>query len=91
MRDKRRIRLIAFAAALTLLAAACGGDSGSGGGGGNDGGSSSQSSDKPTKGGRMRWISEGDTDYVDPTATYYTVGISMHRGVSRQLTSYPNS
>lgn len=90
MRDKRRIRLVALAAALTLLAAACGGDSG-GGGGSTDGGTSNQSSDKPTKGGRMRWISEGDTDYVDPTATYYTVGISMHRGVSRQLTNYPNT
>src|SRR6476661_1430097 len=73
--------LLAGICVLTL-AAACGGSS-SGGGAAPD--------DKAVDGGTLRVLGGGDIDHMDTASSYYTVGYSLLRAVSRQLLSYPNS
>lgn len=86
MKEKRFFRLGALLVALMLIAAACGG-------GGDDGGDGAaqdpvNESEIPT-GGKLTMAGTSDVDYMDPTATYYTLGSILHRGVSRQLVTYP--
>lgn len=83
MRDTNR--LSRMLAALALVLAACGGDSDTG----NGTAGLKVGEGEPEAGGRMKWISDVDVDYVDPAGTYYVVGTMLHRGVSRTLTSYP--
>ncbi|MBK5305758.1 MAG: ABC transporter substrate-binding protein [Frankiaceae bacterium] len=74
--------LLAGICALTLVAA-CGGSSGPGGSGSSD--------DQAVDGGTLRVLGGGDIDHMDTASSYYTVGYSLLRAVSRQLLSYPNS
>src|SRR5689334_15726225 len=74
--------LLAGICALTL-AAACGGSSG-GTGSAGDG-------DQAVDGGTLHVLGGGDIDHMDTASSYYTVGYSLLRAVSRQLLSYPNS
>jgi peptide/nickel transport system substrate-binding protein len=83
LRRKSFLRLFAVLAALLIIAAACGGNGDdTSGGGTNQGG-------EITPGGVLRLAGESDVDYMDPVATYYTVGFFLHYGVSRTLMSFP--
>ena len=84
MRNRKTfLRLFAVLATLLIIAAACGGDDGGGGGTtqGDDG-------EIPT-GGVLRIAGESDVDFMDPVATYYTLGFFVHHGVSRTLMAFP--
>jgi len=87
MRSSRRgIRVASAILTLALAATACGGDDG-----GTDNGT--DKTDKVfalegTKGGTLKVIGNGDTDFLDPQRTYYTAGFSIQRALSRQLLTY---
>ncbi|MFN2587315.1 MAG: ABC transporter substrate-binding protein [Actinomycetota bacterium] len=84
MKERRFLKLGALLVGLMLIAAACGGgDDGDGEGGGQV-----DTADIPI-GGKLTLAGTSDIDYMDPTATYYTLGSILHRGVSRTLVTYP--
>ncbi|MGH3425892.1 MAG: ABC transporter substrate-binding protein, partial [Nocardioidaceae bacterium] len=80
---KRRGRLAgaAVVAALAMTTAACSGSGSTSNGSGEEG--------QPVKGGTLNALGTGDTDYMDPNITYYTVGAWTMRPISRQLFTYP--
>ena len=45
--------------------------------------------DTPTPGGTLNVLSTTDADYLDPNVSYYAIGYSYLRPISRQLYSYP--
>src|SRR4051812_33900621 len=45
--------------------------------------------DTPVPGGTLNVLSTSDTDYLDPNISYYAIGYSYLRPLSRQLYSYP--
>jgi ABC-type transport system substrate-binding protein len=67
---------------VLALAAACGGSSGGTGAG---------TTDKAVDGGTLRVLGGGDIDHMDTASSYYSVGYTLLRAISRQLLSYPNS
>ncbi|MDQ3953364.1 MAG: ABC transporter substrate-binding protein [Actinomycetota bacterium] len=85
MKDKRFLKLGALLVCLMLIAAACGG--------GDDdddtGGQTQTDESEIPMGGKLTLAGTSDVDYMDPTATYYVLGSILHRGVSRQLVTYP--
>ena len=88
MRSSRRgLRIAATIATLALAATACGGgDGGDGPGAGN--GDDKEFALEGSKGGTLKIVGNGDTDYLDPQRTYYTAGFSIQRALSRQLLTY---
>ncbi|HEX2059034.1 MAG TPA: ABC transporter substrate-binding protein, partial [Actinomycetota bacterium] len=86
VKDKRFFKLGALLVCLMLIAAACGG-----GGDEDDGeaGGETQNKSEIPMGGKLTMAGTSDVDYMDPTATYYVLGSILHRGVSRQLVTYP--
>ncbi len=86
MKEKRFLKLGALLVGLMLIAAACGGGDDDGDGGGAQ--KPTNESEIPT-GGTLTMAGTSDVDYMDPTATYYTLGSILHRGVSRTLVTYP--
>ncbi|MDQ3958382.1 MAG: hypothetical protein M3273_08690, partial [Actinomycetota bacterium] len=86
MKEKRFLKVSALLVGLMLVAAACGG--GDGGDEGDTSGGQIDTADIPV-GGTLTMAGTSDIDYMDPTATYYTLGSILHRGVSRQLVTYP--
>ena len=88
MRSSRRgLRIASAIVTLALAATACGGDddSGTGPGKGDD---KKEFALEGTKGGTLKIVGNGDTDYLDPQRTYYTPGFAMQRVLSRQLLTY---
>jgi peptide/nickel transport system substrate-binding protein len=93
MRIRARSSLvIAGAAALAMTVAACGGSSSSGSGnisldnglqGLNPG------TGAPVKGGTLNMLGDGDLDYMDYNASYYTIGYQTERMWDRGLYAYP--
>jgi ABC-type transport system substrate-binding protein len=66
--------------ALTL-AAACGGSSSGAPG----------ATDTAVDGGTLHVLGGGDIDHMDTASSYYTVGYSLLRAITRQLLTYPDS
>ncbi|HEV2755194.1 MAG TPA: ABC transporter substrate-binding protein [Actinomycetota bacterium] len=85
--DRRFFKLAALLVGLMLIAAACGGGGDDDGGEGS-GGANVDTADIPI-GGKLTMAGTSDVDYMDPQATYYTLGSILHRGVSRTLVTYP--
>jgi peptide/nickel transport system substrate-binding protein len=85
------------AAGLTVVVAlvtACGGGSSTSGPGPrvNDHGydkSAANSGGTPVQGGTLNVLGVGDVDFLDPNVSYYSVGYSVFRLISRQLYTYP--
>ncbi len=86
MRMTRRGRIAAGVLALALGASACGGDDNPTPGGGpqDDAAFVAQGA----KGGTLKIVANGDTDYLDPQRTYSTIGIALQRVLNRQLLTY---
>ncbi|HVF21323.1 MAG TPA: ABC transporter substrate-binding protein [Mycobacteriales bacterium] len=85
--SRRGIRLASAILTLAIAATACGGDDGDNTG--TDGGDKGKEfALEGTKGGTLKVIGNGDTDYLDPQRTYYTAGFSIQRALSRQLLTY---
>jgi peptide/nickel transport system substrate-binding protein len=103
MRTRTRGSLaIASLAVLAMTVAACGGSSKSGGGststGGTSGGLTSANNGiqgvnpgtgAPTKGGTLNMLGDGDVDWMDYNASYYTIGYLAQRMYLRGLYAYP--
>ena len=86
MLQRRRLATTAIIAGMSLTVAACGGSSDKGGTtGGGDAGKV-----KAKKGGTLKMLGGGDIDHMDTASSYYTVGYTLLRAISRQLVSYPN-
>lgn len=87
-----RTRIAAGIAATVMAAAACGGGSTT-----TDNTKEHQGYDKsaansggtPAKGGVLNVLGVGDVDFLDPNVTYYSVGYTIGRLISRQLYTYP--
>jgi len=82
----RGLRIASAVVTLALAATACGGD---------DGSSATDERDKGktfalegAKGGTLKIVGNGDTDFLDPQRTYYTPGFAIQRALSRQLLTY---
>jgi peptide/nickel transport system substrate-binding protein len=100
MRTRTRGSLVvAGLAVLAMTVAACGGSgkTGSGGGSGSAIGSSSLSNGiqgvnaggTPVKGGTLNMLGDGDVDWVDYNASYYSIGYLLQRMYLRGLYAYP--
>ncbi len=87
-RMRRGTRIISALFVVALLAAACGGDGGSGGGPSGDDNRDVAEAEIP-KGGTLRIAGTSDIDFMDPAASYYTLGAFLYRGVLRQLVTFP--
>ena len=88
MRSSRRgLRIASAIVTLALAATACGGDDG------NGSGATGEKDDQEfklegTKGGTLKIVGNGDTDYLDPQRTYYAPGFAIQRALQRQLLTY---
>jgi peptide/nickel transport system substrate-binding protein len=100
MRTRTRGSLvIASLAVLAMTAAACGGSSKTGGApGGSTIGNNSISNGiqglnpgtgAPVKGGTLNMLGNGDVDWVDYNASYYSIGYLLQRMYLRGLYAYP--
>ena len=100
MRTRTRGSLVvASLAVLAMTAAACGGSSNNktGGGSGSTIGSTSLSNGiqavngggTPVKGGTLNMLGDGDVDWVDYNASYYTIGYLLQRMYLRGLYAFP--
>src|SRR5262249_56635676 len=99
MRTRTRGSLaVASLAVLAMTMAACGGSNNSGGNSGSSIGSRSLTSGvqginpgtgAPAKGGTLNMLGDGDVDWVDYNATYYTIGYLLQRMYLRGLYEYP--
>jgi peptide/nickel transport system substrate-binding protein len=102
MRTRTRGSLgVASLAVLAMTAAACGGSSNSGGGnGGTTGGTATNQFNNgiqavnpgpgtPVKGGTLNMLGDGDVDWIDYNASYYTIGAQAQRMYLRGLYAYP--
>lgn len=89
-----RMRVAAVIAVTAMTAVACGGGSsetppGAGTGTGGYDKSAANSGGTPATGGVLNVLGVGDVDFLDPNITYYSVGYSIGRLISRQLYTYP--
>ena len=100
MRTRTRGSLaVASLAVLAMTVAACGGSTkGNAGGGGSSIGSSSLSNGvqgvnpgtgTPVKGGTLNMLGDGDVDWMDYNASYYSIGYLAQRMYLRGLYAYP--
>ena len=99
MRTRTRGSLaVASLAVLAMTVAACGGSNKAGGspGTGNTGPVSTNNGlqgvnggGTPTKGGTLNMLGDGDLDYMDYNASYYTIGYQTERMWQRGLYAYP--
>src|ERR1700691_989942 len=97
MRTRTRSSLaVASLAVLAMTAAACGGSSKSGSAPSEGSGffsSGTQAvnpgSGTPVKGGTLNMLGDGDVDWMDYNASYYTIGYLAQRMYLRGLYSYP--
>jgi peptide/nickel transport system substrate-binding protein len=100
MRTRTRGSLVvASLAVLAMTAAACGGSSNNkaGGSGGSTIGNTSLSNGiqainaggTPVKGGTLNMLGDGDVDWVDYNASYYTIGYLLQRMYLRGLYAFP--
>lgn len=78
-----------------MTAAACGGSTKAGGGGGTGPGSignglqALNGGGTPVKGGTLNMLGDGDVDWMDYNASYYSVGYLAQRMYLRGLYAYP--
>jgi peptide/nickel transport system substrate-binding protein len=90
-----RTKIAAGLAATFMAAAACGGSGSSNGpsqpaeGPGGYDKSAANLGGTPVKGGTLNVLGVGDVDFLDPNVSYYSVGYSVLRLISRQLYTYP--
>ena len=97
MRTRTRGSLVvASLAVLAMTAAACGGSAktGTGPGGANSGsvGNGLQALNgggTPVKGGTLNMLGDGDVDWMDYNASYYSIGYLAQRLYLRGLYAYP--
>ena len=101
MRTRTRGSLVvASLAVLAMTAAACGGSSNNKAGtsaGGSSGGNTSLSNGlqainaggTPVKGGTLNMLGDGDVDWMDYNASYYSIGYLAQRMYLRGLYAYP--
>ena len=100
MRTRTRGSLaIAGMAVLAMTAAACSSSSSSGGTGNNTAGGSNlvhsgvqalnPGTGSPKMGGTLNMLGDGDVDYMDYNASYYTIGYLAQRMWQRSLYAYP--
>jgi peptide/nickel transport system substrate-binding protein len=100
MRTRTRGSLVvASLAVLAMTVAACGGSSKSNAGAGNSTAPGSSSINNgiqavnaggtPVKGGTLNMLGDGDVDWVDYNASYYTIGYLLQRMYLRGLYAYP--
>ena len=101
MRTRTRGSLaVASLAVLAMTVAACGGSNNSGGTGPSNTSGGLNSTDNgtqginpgtgtPTKGGTLNMLGDGDVDWVDYNASYYTIGYLLQRMYLRGLYAYP--
>lgn len=84
MLQRRRLATTAVIAGMSLVVAACGGDNNA------DTATDTAKDVKAKKGGTLKLLGGGDIDHMDTASSYYTVGYTLLRAISRQLVSYPN-
>ena len=100
MRTRTRGSLaIAGMAVLAMTAAACSSSSSSSGGGNNASGGTNllhsgvqavnPGTGSPKMGGTLNMLGDGDVDYMDYNASYYTIGYLAQRMWQRSLYAYP--
>jgi peptide/nickel transport system substrate-binding protein len=95
MRTRTRGSLaVASLAVLAMTVAACGGSSAKGGGGGSVSANSGLQGVNPGAGaakygGTLNMLGDGDVDYMDYNASYYTIGYQVQRLWLRDLYTYP--
>jgi len=96
MRTRTRSSLaVASLAVLAMTAAACGGSSKSptapsqGSGFFSSGTQAVNGGGTPVKGGTLNMLGDGDVDWMDYNASYYTIGYLAQRMYLRGLYSYP--
>jgi len=96
MRTRTRSSLaVASLAVLAMTAAACGGSSksptasGQGSGFFSSGTQAVNGGGTPVKGGTLNMLGDGDVDWMDYNASYYTIGYLAQRMYLRGLYSYP--
>jgi peptide/nickel transport system substrate-binding protein len=97
MRTRTRGSLVvASVAVLAMTAAACGGSTKANGGGGGTGpgsiGNGLQALNgggTPVKGGTLNMLGDGDVDWLDYNASYYSIGYLAQRMYLRGLYAYP--
>ena len=96
MRTRTRGSLaVASLAVLAMTVAACGGSTKGGGGGGNNASLTSgvqalnPGTGAPQRGGTLNMLGDGDLDYMDYNASYYTIGGLTERMWLRGLYAYP--
>jgi peptide/nickel transport system substrate-binding protein len=87
---------VASLAVLAMTVAACGGSTKAGnGGGGNTPGSvgnglqALNAGGTPVKGGTLNMLGDGDVDWLDYNASYYSIGYLAQRMYLRGLYAYP--
>jgi peptide/nickel transport system substrate-binding protein len=91
LKGSKLLKLFALLTVLMLIAAACGGDDGGDEGGDIRGNEDVDVSGDLQPGGELKIAGSSDTDYMDPSSTYYTLGFFLARGVHRTMVTYPGN